>query len=180
MDINKNVGKNIKRIRNERKLTQEELANKVGAIKQTISKIERGVFSPSFSLLVKICNELYTSPNELLLEDSQRLQWVAENPDQLEYSIKGLEQEMTIVEDLWAKSEKYKEDGEEQQEAKVLHEIISHFAWENDHFREVAEYLYKKRLNDYLAKTSQELRNNKVMNLRLMEKKAFWKEDKQE
>lgn len=177
MDTDKNVGKNMKRMRKERNLTQEELANKVGSIKQTISKIERGVFSPSFSLLVKICNELYITPNELLLDDSQRLQWVAESPNQLDYSIKGLEQEMVIVEDLWAKAEKYKEDGEEKQELKVLHDIINHFAWENEHFRDIAEYLYKKRLNDYLAKTSKELRKNKVMNLRTMEQKAFGNED---
>jgi len=179
MDIDKNVGKNIKRIRKERKVRQEELANKVGSIKQTISKIERGVFSPSFSLLVKICNELYTTPNELLLEESQRWQWVAEGPDQLEYSIRDLEQEMITVEDLWARAENYKEKGEAEREAKVLHEIISHFAWSNEHFREIAEMLYKKRLTDYLDKTSQELRNNKLRNLKIMEQNNDWNSDNQ-
>lgn len=60
-------------------MTQDELAQKIGAIKQTVSKRECGIYSPTFNVLIEICNLLHTTPNELLLVDTKWLEWKEEN-----------------------------------------------------------------------------------------------------
>lgn len=44
---------NLKSFRERQKLTQEEMANKLGIAKITYVNIERGVYNPSFGLLEK-------------------------------------------------------------------------------------------------------------------------------
>jgi putative transcriptional regulator len=64
----------IKEFRIEKKLTQEELANKVGVRRETIVFLEQGKYNPSLKLSVKLAKELGTtidslfifSPDELL------------------------------------------------------------------------------------------------------------------
>ena len=46
---------NLKKIRNEKKISQEELANLVGVSRQTIISIEKGQFCPSSKLALLIC-----------------------------------------------------------------------------------------------------------------------------
>ncbi|MCL2473879.1 MAG: helix-turn-helix domain-containing protein [Alphaproteobacteria bacterium] len=60
MSINtkKNMGLRIKAIRSARKMTQEQLAEKVGISTEAISNIERGVNFPSFDNLIIIANVL--------------------------------------------------------------------------------------------------------------------------
>lgn len=108
-NLDKKIGKNIKRIRNDRKITQKELAESLGIIEQTVSKIERGVFSPSFATLLKICEILETTPNELLLEDSDWKDWKTEQLEQLDYSVTGLSDKISIIEDQWARAYMEKE-----------------------------------------------------------------------
>lgn len=45
----------LKKIRNEKKISQEELANLVGVSRQTIISIEKGQFCPSSKLALLIC-----------------------------------------------------------------------------------------------------------------------------
>jgi hypothetical protein len=52
------VGKNIKKYRLQKKLTQEELAEICDLHRTYISSIERGVKSPSLNILFRISNEL--------------------------------------------------------------------------------------------------------------------------
>lgn len=53
-----NLGKNIKRYRLEKELTQEELANKVGVHQTYIGKLEIGKINPSTKKLFQISRAL--------------------------------------------------------------------------------------------------------------------------
>jgi DNA-binding XRE family transcriptional regulator len=58
---------NIAKIREQRGLTQVQLAELVGVNKFHISNIERGKASPSVKLLIKIANVLNVSVDDLLM-----------------------------------------------------------------------------------------------------------------
>lgn len=46
---------NIKKIRSDQKISQEDLAKMTGTTRQTIIAIEKGVFNPSAKLALLIC-----------------------------------------------------------------------------------------------------------------------------
>ena len=60
------IGKFIQERRKEKKLTQLELAEKLGVSNRTISKWETGKSLPDYSTFNDLCNELDISINELL------------------------------------------------------------------------------------------------------------------
>ena len=59
---------NIKNLRKEKGLSQEELAIKLNVVRQTVSKWERGLSVPDSSMLIILANELDTTVSELLGE----------------------------------------------------------------------------------------------------------------
>ena len=60
------IGENIKRIRRERDLTQEEVAAHLGISFQSISKWERGDGYPDITMLPALANYFKISVDELL------------------------------------------------------------------------------------------------------------------
>lgn len=60
------VGKKIKKIRENKGLTQSELANKCGILYQTIGKYERDVLNPKIETIKKIAKALGVDYIELL------------------------------------------------------------------------------------------------------------------
>ena len=64
MDIIK-IGKFIAEKRKEKKLTQEQLAEKIGVTSKTISRWENGKTMPDYSILKTLCKTLDISINEL-------------------------------------------------------------------------------------------------------------------
>lgn len=64
-DIQKNLGKQIQRIRRKRKLSQEKLAEKIGIATNSLSNIETGNSFMTVYTLEKIINTLEISPKEL-------------------------------------------------------------------------------------------------------------------
>jgi transcriptional regulator with XRE-family HTH domain len=54
VQLKKQFGKRVQQLRQARKITQEELAEKVGVSIESISNIERGIHGPSFDNLEKI------------------------------------------------------------------------------------------------------------------------------
>lgn len=66
MDIKKAFGKQLRKLREERKLTQEALADKAGMHFTYIGQIERGVRNPSLINLHKLAKALRVSAGELL------------------------------------------------------------------------------------------------------------------
>jgi putative transcriptional regulator len=61
-----NVGQNVKRIREEQRYTQTEIARRCGVTPAAISGLEHGDFTPSTPLLVKLARALDVSAEELL------------------------------------------------------------------------------------------------------------------
>lgn len=59
------MGKRIKQLRKENRLTQERLALMVGIERSHLSRIESGDRNPSFDLLEKIAESLGTTLSEL-------------------------------------------------------------------------------------------------------------------
>ena len=57
--------KKMKIARIEKDLSQEQLADKIGVTRQTISMIEAGKFNPSLQLCISICRALDKTLNDL-------------------------------------------------------------------------------------------------------------------
>lgn len=64
-DLNKYIGNNIKNIRKNNKLIQEELAQKLDISRQYLSGIETGKKGLSIKSIVDICNALNCTPNDI-------------------------------------------------------------------------------------------------------------------
>ena len=62
------LNENIKAIRKSKGLSQEELANRLNVVRQTISKWEKGLSVPDSSMLISLADELDTSVSTLLGE----------------------------------------------------------------------------------------------------------------
>jgi transcriptional regulator with XRE-family HTH domain len=67
----KQIAKNIKQIRQNRKLSLEQLAKLTGLTKGYVSKIEHSQKAPPFSTLTKIATALDTDVNLLMSENSE-------------------------------------------------------------------------------------------------------------
>ncbi|MDT1940534.1 transcriptional regulator [Carnobacterium divergens] len=63
---------NLKHARLEKKLSQQELAQLVGATRQTIGLIELGKYNPSLHLCLAICYALEQKLDALFWKESDR------------------------------------------------------------------------------------------------------------
>lgn len=66
MDVQRRIAVNVKRVRKERGLSQEELADRAGVHRTYVSQIERGVKNATFVSLDKIAQALETPLAELV------------------------------------------------------------------------------------------------------------------
>jgi len=62
-------GEKLQKLRKEKGMSQEELAGKVGATRQTIGLIEAGRYNPTIKLCIKICIALHKHLDDLFWED---------------------------------------------------------------------------------------------------------------
>ncbi len=62
-------GANLKRVRKMRKISQEELADKLGVSRQSVSKWETGENYPSMNNIMCLCTIFKCNINELVNED---------------------------------------------------------------------------------------------------------------
>ena len=60
------IGSRIRKYREERKLTQKELAQRIGVSSSRVSNWEQGINRPDADTIAKICKALTVSPSELL------------------------------------------------------------------------------------------------------------------
>lgn len=60
------VGRNIRRLRKARGMTQERLADEAGMAGRYLAGLERGEENPTLRFLVKIADALSVSPADLL------------------------------------------------------------------------------------------------------------------
>ena len=59
---------NIKQLRKQAGLRQEDMANQLGVTRQTIVAIERGDYNPTIKLCVEICKALGKTLDQLFWE----------------------------------------------------------------------------------------------------------------
>jgi transcriptional regulator with XRE-family HTH domain len=71
MDMRKLIGRNVRRIRGERGLTQEQFAERSGFSQQYISDLERGRRNPTVVSLFELAQALGSTPVELLTPDDR-------------------------------------------------------------------------------------------------------------
>ena len=72
MDIRKRIGWNVRRLRAEREITQEDFATDSGFDRGYISGVERGVRNPSILVLERIAQALGVDVADLLDEAKAR------------------------------------------------------------------------------------------------------------
>lgn len=83
MNVSKNIGKNIRRIRKSKDLTMKELGNKIGISEQGIGNYERGDRDTSTEILIKIAEALNVDVSDLMKPNKTGIQELLE--DSLEY-----------------------------------------------------------------------------------------------
>jgi transcriptional regulator with XRE-family HTH domain len=66
MDMRKLVGKNVRRVRTKKGLTQEQFADRSGFSQQYISDLERGLRNPTVVTLFELAQALGIAPVQLL------------------------------------------------------------------------------------------------------------------
>lgn len=70
MDLKEIMARNLRRVRHDKKLTQEELAERAGLSMRYVGAIERGDVSASVTVLGQIADALEIEPGELLKKGS--------------------------------------------------------------------------------------------------------------
>lgn len=65
--MNEKVLNKVIELRKEKKITQEKLAERIGVTRQTIIAIEKGNYTPSVSLAIKIAKFFNKSVEEIFV-----------------------------------------------------------------------------------------------------------------
>lgn len=66
MDLKDSMAINVRRLRNTKKLTQEELADRAKLSSRYVGSIERGKVSATVTVLGRLAEALGVEPNELI------------------------------------------------------------------------------------------------------------------
>ena len=66
MDIRRQLARNVKRLRQARGWSQEELADEAGLHRTYVSGIERGVRNPTIAIVAVLAKALAVAPADLL------------------------------------------------------------------------------------------------------------------
>lgn len=80
MDMRRLVGRNLRRLRTERDLTQERFAELSGFAQQYLSDLERGKRNPTVVTLYELAQALGVSPVDLILPDEEAQQASPDTP----------------------------------------------------------------------------------------------------
>ena len=77
--MNESIGKRIARLRKEKGMSQENLAEKIGVSAQAVSKWENDQSCPDISLLPRLTKLLGVTADELLTGESDQVKLLPEN-----------------------------------------------------------------------------------------------------
>ena len=64
-DISKRIGGNIKAARKLKKLSQQQVAERLYMTQQQYSRFENGVYELNYSQILQLCDLLEITPNEI-------------------------------------------------------------------------------------------------------------------
>ncbi|MDE5630176.1 MAG: helix-turn-helix domain-containing protein, partial [Bacilli bacterium] len=109
---NVKIGKLIAECRKGKKLTQKELAEKLGVSDKSVSKWENGNCLPDVSLYMELCNVLGITLNEFFLGERIKEEEFKEKADQnlfnvLEGSVFSLEERIKFYRKKWKKDHRF-------------------------------------------------------------------------
>ena len=65
MEVKTKFSNNMKFYRQQMKLTQKELADKMNIVREQYSKYERGIVQLDYDKMILVCNILDITPNDL-------------------------------------------------------------------------------------------------------------------
>ncbi len=85
--MNNQFSENLKRIRKEHNLSQEELADELGVSRQSISKWESSQAYPEMDKIIMICNKFDLNLDDLLHKDIKEVKGEEESKKKLNNSI---------------------------------------------------------------------------------------------
>ena len=71
--MNNNLSENLKKIRKDNNLSQEQLAEKLGVSRQAISKWESGTAYPEMEKIIQLCDKFDMNIDDLLHRDIPKL-----------------------------------------------------------------------------------------------------------
>lgn len=66
MDIRKRLGRNVRRLRGEKELSQEAFAHEAGIHRTYVSDIERGARNPTITVVERLAKALDVAAGDLL------------------------------------------------------------------------------------------------------------------
>lgn len=89
------IGQNIRNLRRQRNMTQEQLAELIDGDQKVISKIESGKARPGLSLYLRIANVFQVSIDRLLVDEAEINGHVAESGKILQQSADTAEMKLT-------------------------------------------------------------------------------------
>lgn len=99
----KAIGQRIKRIRKERDLTQEKLAETLDISTEHLSRIETGSYRPSLTLIEKISEILETDEQTLMFGNSSETSSSSQLSDKIECLSEDKKKAISIIIDLISK-----------------------------------------------------------------------------
>ncbi len=70
----------LQSLRRMKKMSQEDLARKVGTSQTQVCRIEKGERYPSLRYILRICRALHTPPNEILFDEMIGIDMPEESP----------------------------------------------------------------------------------------------------
>ena len=103
-----NLADNLKRIRKDNNLSQEQLAEKLGVSRQSVSKWESGLSYPEMDKVLQICQLFNLNINELINEDIKEVNEMKEAQVRTNKYITSFFDYITKVVDMFS-SMKWKE-----------------------------------------------------------------------
>ena len=72
MDLRDVLAANLRRLRNEKGLAQDDLAYEAGVSRSYLSQLEKGTFYASLKILEKLAKALGVAPYELIVPQKRR------------------------------------------------------------------------------------------------------------
>lgn len=153
------IGDNIRRLRKASHLTQKDLAERLDTIEQTISKMERGIFSPSTENIIGLCQLFDVTPNDLMLDETVAKNARAHSLKTQNDTVQGITEHMAEMQQLFASAEVARDSGDYDHEAAILKQIIDTYVTRNSDLWRVAEWLNTEYSTSKLKQIENELRN---------------------